>query len=113
MDFNDFHSWLQEKFSFDCFENDLFKKALYSVYEEFSNSKYDGVSFLQFYQDNLYSEFLRSYLNRLELLIKQIPHPDSVVTWNVYGIPLNHYSLQKEELSQRIGLLASQCSNEL
>ena len=108
MNFNDFNSWTQENYSFDCFENELFKQSLYHAFNTFKSSTIDGVSYLEVFQDNLYPNFLKHYLTQILTLIKMIPVPDSGINWNVCDVHLNDFVHQKADLSQRIGLLASQ-----
>ncbi len=108
MDLMKFNQWTIEKFNFDCFENDLFEKALKSAHNEFSNSKINGITFEVHYRDSLFDKFLQKYQSRLMLLIKQIPQPTSRIQLNVLGIDLNYYYPQKEYLQQQVSLLKSQ-----
>lgn len=98
MDLKDFNNWTVENFQFDCFENELFEKALISVENEFKNSTINGVHFEECYSAHLFQAFLPHYLNRLTILVQQIPQIGSNLQLNVLGLNLNSFQNQKERL---------------
>lgn len=101
----DFSLWLKESYNFDSDSNTLFKNALADVFRQFSNSTYDGVPFFQHYKHNLHQELKSHYVSLLEMLIGQIPEPQSRVSLNVLNIPLGDYYHQKQEILRQVSLL--------
>ena len=74
MELNDFSDWLKTTYNFDCSENKLFEVSLKDAFEQFKNSSINGVSFLDYYQgQNLFSQFLLSYLSHLSGLLVLVP----------------------------------------
>lgn len=113
MELSDFTSWLKKTHDFDCYQNEIFESSLTNSFESFKKSTYNGVSLIDHYQGlNLYSEFLKHYLQHLKLVLSTIPQPDTDTSWNVGGVNLNRFSHQKEELLLQVSQLRSQYGYE-
>jgi hypothetical protein len=107
MNVSEFALWLKSNFNFDCFENDLFEKSLYAAVEDFEASTYDGITYPEYFKDDLNNAFLKRYVLLLARVVKSIPELDSPISLNLYKIHLNSYSNYIVELQSSIQRLES------
>lgn len=113
MELNDFSTWLNTTYDFDCNDNELFKTSLSDAFEQFKKSTVNGIPFPVLHQGtNLFPEFLQRFLRHLTGLLEFVPEPGLNKKANVLGLNLNQFSSQKQMLKSQLSELKTQCGYE-
>ena len=105
-----FKEWFVKTYQTDFLDEPFFIKCCHSAYLELEKSTINGISYLDYYKDNLNEKILEKTLRLARMLIKQIPSPDSPLNLTVVGIHLNQYDRQKNALQIELNQLIDQYS---
>ena len=108
MELNDFSTWLNATYDFDCFENELFRIALVQTFNFLDGTQIGGIRFFEYHQQpQLSQRILRQYLEQLSMLLK-LASESSDTHPVIDGLNLHVFSRSMGELQLKISQLKNQ-----